>query len=261
MKYLIMIDCDGTLKHSDGTISVRSKKIISNLKENGNLIVLCTARPRYYTSKMALEINSDEYLISSNGTEIYDTRNKKIIWASYLEKRQIEKLYKYACSNNVRIIFVTENTEYATQFIRNDNQILLTDLNFNEVLNNNVKQVMIIGKEKDKITIIKDKIIAENELNIIDSSSTNREEVWFSVVSNTSSKGIALLKLADYLNIDYNNTIAIGNDKNDISMIQIAHIGVAVDNAQREVKEVANVITKSNDEDGVAVFLEDLNKK
>lgn len=90
----------------------------------------------------------------------------------------------------------------------------------------------------------------------MDSSKEDKEEIWFSVVSNNSSKGIALLKLAEYLNISNDKIIAIGNDNNDISMLDIANLSVVVSNATDEAKKHATLIIDSNDEDGVAKFLE-----
>lgn len=156
-------------------------------------------------------------------------------------------------------MFVLENTEYVTQFTRNDNQVLLTEDNFNEVINNKVKQVMVIGKEKKQINMFKEIVQSEYKMNILDSSKENSEETWFSVVSNEASKGIAVSKLAEYLNISKENIIAIGNDNNDISMIKIARLGVAVNNAEISVKEEADLIVASNDDDGVARFLNEFN--
>ena len=64
MKYLIAIDSDGTLRHSDGNISDKTKKIIKKVVECGNTVVICTARPRYYTLKVSNEVGLNEYLIS-----------------------------------------------------------------------------------------------------------------------------------------------------------------------------------------------------
>ena len=64
--------------------------------------------------------------------------------------------------------------------------------------------------------------------------------------------------MSDYLNIPIENTIAIGNDKNDISMFEVAGLSVAVDNASDDIKSKVDYITLSNDEDGVAVFLEEI---
>ena len=72
MKYLIAIDSDGTLRRSDGTISTDTKKIIKKLRDLGHTVVITTARPRYHTLKISNEVGIDDYLISSNGSEVYD---------------------------------------------------------------------------------------------------------------------------------------------------------------------------------------------
>ncbi|MEG0022439.1 MAG: Cof-type HAD-IIB family hydrolase [Bacilli bacterium] len=257
MNYLIAIDSDGTLRDSNGSISSRTKKIVKKLSSN-NVIVVCTARPRYHTLKISTELESKDFLISSNGTEIYDNKNSKIIWASYLNNNHCKKIFDYSIKNNIRIMYVIDNTEYVTQYTRNDNQILLNKNNFNKILAGKVKQIMVIGNDKEKIKKFKEVIIEEFSINVIDSSDEEKDEIWFSIVSNESSKGIALLKLADYLNISYEKIIAIGNDKNDISMLDIAKISVAVSNATEETKKHALIITDSNDNDGVAKFLETL---
>lgn len=257
MKYLIAIDSDGTLRHSDGTISDKTKLTIKKVIENGNLVVVCTSRPRYHTLKIAKEIGAIEYLISSSGSEIYDNVNKKIIWASYIDYNICLEMYNYANKNNIRIIFVIDNTEYVTMYTRNDNQKLLNNENYVEVLKQNIKQIMVIDRDKDKINYFREKIVNDYNLNIVDFSYGDIE-CWFSVVNGDVSKGIALLKLANYLNIPVKNTIAIGNDMNDISMLDVSGIGVSVDNASDIVKEHADIIIKDNDSDGVALFLKEL---
>ena len=67
MPYLIAIDSDGTLRHSDGSISTRTKKIIEKLVIKGNIVTICTARPRYHTLKISEEVGINGFLISSNG--------------------------------------------------------------------------------------------------------------------------------------------------------------------------------------------------
>ena len=258
MNYIIAIDSDGTLRRSDGEISKCTKEAISKQIKKKNVVVICTARPRYHTLKISNEAGASNYLISSNGSEIFDSENQKIIWATYLKAADCQKLYDYAQANNLRIMFVLENTEYVTRFVRNNSQILLTEKNLIEVLEGKVKQAMIIGKEKEKIMRFKKIVQTEYKMNILDSSKKDNIETWFSVVSNDASKGRALLKLAEYLNISSQNIIAIGNDNNDISMFKIAKISAAVSNGTKETLKNADIIIKSNDEDGVALFLDEL---
>lgn len=258
MAYLIAIDSDGTLRHSDGTITEKTKNVINEIIKKGHIVVICTARPRYHTLKICEEIGIKKYLISSNGTEVFDNINNKIIYSSYLSKDDCKKIYDDTLNNNIRAIFVSENVEYAIKFTRNDSQILLNNKNIDELLNKNIKQIMIIGKDKERIKKYQEEVKNKYNLNIIDASDDNKDEIWFSIISNNASKGIALQKLAKYLKIPIENTIAIGNDKNDVSMFQVAGISVAVSNADNDIKEKVNYVTLSNDEDGVAVFLETL---
>ncbi len=257
MKHLIAIDIDGTLRRSDGTISYKTKEIISKVLKD-NIVVICTARPRYYTLKVSSEVGAIDYLISSNGTEIYDNINKKVIYSEYLPVEICTKVYEDTKKMSLRTVFVSENTEYVTRFTRNDSQVLLEDKNAEVLLKRNIKQIMIIDKDKEVVKEYQKELQKEKEIALVDSSRNDKEEMWFSIISSISSKGNALKILADYLNIPLKDTIAIGNDNNDISMIKTAGVGVAVENATVDLKKYANIITDSNDLDGVAHYLETL---
>ncbi len=75
---------------------------------------------------------------------------------------------------------------------------------------------------------------------------------FFEVINKESNKGLGLKALADYLNVDKDEIIAVGDAGNDLDMIEFAGLGVAMENGHSNVKEAANYITKSNNEDGVA---------
>ena len=138
-------------------------------------------------------------------------------------------------------------------------KVKFDDKNEEMKINNDIwqRQYSLIFPPKDSQKISKPKI---SQLNMVDSSNFNKDYKSFSMISSNASKGNALKILANYLNIPMKNTIAIGNDKNDISMIKMAEIGVAVANATDDLKKYAKVITDSNDEDGVANYLEKLLK-
>ena len=256
---LILIDSDDTLKKTDGTISKRVKKAIHKNKEIGNRIIICTARPRYQTLDVMKEIGADGIIVSSNGSEIYDSDNKKIIFNSFIDKDLLIKLVKYAYSRDIRLILTTEDHEYVTKDIRNLNQELLDNTDYiNKLDKCNVKQCMFIDKKINEIYKIKDILSQNDKLHIVDEISENSSyaEKWFSVANSNCSKGNALKILSKHLNIPIKNTIAIGNDKNDISMFKEAGLSVAVANASDDIKSKVDHVTLSNDEDGVALFLE-----
>ena len=256
---LILIDSDDTLKKSDGTISERSKKAIRDNRKAGNIVVICTARPRYQTLEVMRDSDANCIVVSSNGAEIYDSRKEQVLFNSFIDKNLVIKLVEDAFVNDIRLILTTENIEYVTKEVRNPKQVLLSNADYVNVLSEcDIKQCMFIDEKKDKIYMEKEVISHFNELHIVDEISENSSyyEKWFSVSNVRCSKGNALKFLSDYLNIPIENTIAIGNDKNDISMFEVAGLSVAVDNASDDIKSKVDYITLSNDEDGVAVFLE-----
>lgn len=258
---LIFIDSDGTLKKTDGTISDRVKKAIEKNREVGNKIIICTARPRYQTLEVMKEAGSDSIIVSSNGSEIFDSNNNKVIFNSFIDIDSVIKLVKYAYSKDIRLILTMENYEYVTKEIRNSNQKLLNKHNYvEELTESNIKRCMFIDKKSEEIYKIKDILSENNKLHIVDEINENSsyEEKWFSVSNSNCSKGNALKIVSKYLNIPIENTITIGNDKNDISMFEVAGLSVAVANASDDIKNKVDHITLSNDEDGVAIFLETL---
>lgn len=258
---IIFIDSDGTLKKSDGTISERVKKAIQKHKQLGNKIIICTARPRYHTLEVMKESGADNIIISSNGSEIYDNENKNIIFNSFIDNDEVIKLVDYAYLKDVRLILTTEAYEYVTKSIRSSNQRLLDKKVYKKELRTcNIKQCMFIDKKVNEILKIKDIVSKKDKLKIVDEINENStyEEKWFSVANSNCSKGNAVSILENYFNISNENIIAIGNDKNDISMFEVAGLSVAVANASEDIKNKVDYVTLSNDEDGVALFLESL---
>ena len=260
-KKIIFIDSDGTLRDSSGVISERVKKAIQENIKKGNKIIISTSRPRYQIIKVVEEVLADDIVISSNGSEIYDSKNKRIIFNSFIEYDELIKLVEYAYLKDIRLILTMDDYDYVTKDIRNSNQKLLNKNDYkNELINCNVKQCMFIDKNSNEIFKLKDILSKNDKLNIVDESNEKSKccEKWFSIVNSNCSKGNAIKILIKYLNVPIENTIAIGNDKNDITMFEVAGLSVAVANASEDIKNKVDYITLSNDEDGVALFLESL---
>ncbi|MBR6603189.1 MAG: HAD-IIB family hydrolase, partial [Clostridia bacterium] len=84
------------------------------------------------------------------------------------------------------------------------------------------------------------------------------EKTLFEILPKGSGKGNVLPKLSEHLGIDMRKTIAVGDYHNDISMLKAAGLGIAVSNAQPEVKKAADMVTVSNDEDAIAKIISDI---
>lgn len=256
MKKLILIDSDETLRHTDGSISDRTKQIIRKNIDLGNYVCICTGRPRYHAEKVTTMAEAGNIIISSNGAEIYDIKDKKLINCVSVNTKSCKKLIQYAYKNNMRLILVVDDCEYVTKDVKNDRQKLL--LNEKEIDNLIIKQCMFTNKNIQKLMDAKNFVLLQKDVIIINESdnSLDWEEYWFSVADINASKGNALKFLLTYLKINKEDSIAIGNDYNDISMFKEAGISVAVANASDEIKKIANIVVKSNNDDGVAEFLE-----
>ena len=86
------------------------------------------------------------------------------------------------------------------------------------------------------------------------------DEIYYEILPKNSSKGNLLEKLAEILGVDMKNTIAVGDNDNDISMLETAGTGYAVSNASQGAKEAADIITVSNEEHAIAKIIEELDK-
>lgn len=259
-KHLIAIDSDGTLKNSEGKITERTSYIINKIIKEGHYVVICTARPRYHAVDISKKLNLSNYIISSNGAEVYDRLIDKVIYSKYISKALVKKIYDSAREYNIRTVYACDGIEYATQRIVNESQILLDDNNIAELLNSKIKHIIIVDDKIELVDKYREYVVKKFKAYIADKSSY-KDYNCFTITNRLTSKGNALKFLTKYLDISKSNIIAIGNDNNDISMIKYAKIGLAVDNSTDYLKKVADKIIPSNDDEGVYQFLYEWNNK
>ncbi len=253
MKYLILIDIDGTLETDNKSVSSRVTDTIKKITKQGHIVVLASGRPRYNVINEKNKTNSSNYIISSNGAEIFDDTNNMVIYGTYLPVNELLQILNYATKLKVKIKIAKENFEYINYQKENNCQILIDDLK--KVITPNIKQVMFISHSNIKLEKLKKYITKISNIKIVKESTYNQTP-WFSIINQNASKGNMLKILAKHLNIPLENTIAIGNDYNDLSMLNAAHNSYATENANNIVKAHAKYITYSNNQDGVAIVLE-----
>ncbi|MFR2585936.1 MAG: Cof-type HAD-IIB family hydrolase [Bacilli bacterium] len=252
MKYLILIDIDGTLENDKNVVSPKTIKAIEKITNQGHIVVLASGRARCSVIKVKNQIHSSNYIITSNGAEIYNTFNNLIVYGSYLPIKELLQICNYASKLKIKIKIAKGNYEYINYPKENNYQTIIND--FKTIINQNIKQVMFIS-QNNKLKKLKSYIKKMSNIKIIRESTYNQTP-WFSIVNQGASKGNMLKILADKLNIPIKNTIAIGNDYNDLSMINSANDSYAMANANNIVKTHAKYITYSNNDDGVAIALE-----
>ena len=180
---------------------------------------------------------------------------RKII--EILEKDNI----KYRCYDDDS--FYTTNMDYITEKYMKWNEIQKPEDKINIVLLNNpyevveknikIYKIIVMEEDNEKLNELKDIFLKECEVEIV-SSWANSFDIMYKCVS----KGNALKKLCDKLNISKEEVIAIGDNENDLSMIKFAGCGVAMGNAEEIVKKEANIIADTNNNDGVGKIINQL---
>lgn len=269
MKKLVFVDSDGTLKNNDGVISDKTKNILTQLKKINIEVVIATGRPRYHALKVKENSNASRYIISSNGAEIYDVVNDEVVYASYMSNEDVLKIADITKKTGARAIFTVDDKEVVTDVIKNEHQVLLNEDLKTYLNTHRVKQIFIRSDEEEEAIKTYNLIKDINNVRIVNESSyfsTNvieKKGIWFSVANKEVNKGKAIMALCEHLNVNLADTYGFGNDYNDIEMFKVVNHSIVMNNANEDLKKMAKIIAKSNDEDGVALFLEELflNKK
>lgn len=255
MYKLIAMDFDGTLLTTDKKITDKTKNTILKYKKSGYTIVGVTAR-NLGSVKSVCDINMFDYLILNNGSYIYDINNNKGTYEGIISKDDYNIITKQFKDISYRIDYCSAGYYYYNDktiinhpFIKNINDI--KDIK-EEIIRMNIHIL-----DQEKIDYYRD-LINNNYKNIncfIMQDSDNPTK-WLVLNPKGINKGVTLNKLGKKLNIDSKEMIFFGDGFNDLEVIELVGCGVAMSNAFDQVKAKTKYITLSNNEDGIAIFLE-----
>lgn len=267
MKYkLLVLDVDGTLLNDAKEISKRTLAALLKVQQMGVRIVLASGRPTYGLMPLAklLELgNYGGFILSYNGGQIISADNGEILFERRINPEMIPYLEKKARKNEFAI------------FTYHDD-VILTDSPDNihiqrEAMLNDLKIVqeeelsIAIDFAPCKCMLVSDDEMALQELEdhwkrrLNGALDVFRSEPYFlEVVPCAINKANTLGVLLEQLEIEREDVIAIGDGVCDVTMIQLAGMGVAMGNAQDSVKACADWVTDSNEDEGVAVAVEKL---
>lgn len=262
----IFIDIDGTLRDNNRNISERNIAAIKKVTSKGILVVLCSGRPRKYTENISRECHASKYIITSNGGNIYNYEDNEIMYVNVMDKQACIKLYEIAEKVDARFIMNVGENRVVTKLKHLDGSEEKLEEPIEKFVNeNDIVQCVIADEDFEKIKKIKTEVenIENVEIKNQHKSLTNSEvpkigTIYYDVANKESCKGNAIKEFCKKLNIDLRDTVAIGDNYNDASMFKVVGHSVVMGNANDEVKKYADEITASNEENGVAVFLEKL---
>lgn len=260
---LVAIDIDGTLLDSNRKISPKVKETLKKANDSGMYIVLCTGRPLPGVKEQLAELDlygDNDYVITYNGSLVQATKSNEIIsqyTLSYDDFLEIELMARKVGAHLHTIddtAIYTANRDIGKYTVH---EAYLVDMPLKyRTVDEMTPDLSIIKMMMIDEPEILDKAISQLPEEFINKYTTVKStDFYYEILNKEASKGNALAKLAEHLGISQAETMAIGDNENDLSMIEYAGIGVAMGNATDSVKQAADVQTTSNDEDGVAEIL------
>ena len=264
----IALDLDGTLTNHDKVVTQKTREALLQAEAEGVVIILASGRPTYGIEPVAECLELDKrggYILSYNGGNIVNAKTGEKLFAQFLPDEMIPILYRYAKEKNHALLGYAGN-EIITEmpddpYVKEESRINKMNIrkveNLFEALEPHPTKLLMTGDPADMLK-------AENELSEIlgDRMDIFRSAPFFlELVPKGIDKAKSLLRLLSKINLTPADMIAFGDGYNDLSMLKLAGMGVAMQNAAPEVRAEADYITLSNEEDGVAAALEHFCKK
>lgn len=262
---LIALDLDKTLLSSKG-LTENTKICLEEAISRGIQVVIATGRPFSALPESLYGINGLDYVITSNGAHIVDLRSGQFIYSDYLSSEASSWCLKCfrdlgfpvevfsggkAYTDTVRY----EKCRKGIKVIEGAEYVLRTRIPVDDIWNtwndhiNEIENINIIFEDQEDKRRIRDYLISNEDIGFTVTSSTSYN---LEIGGENTSKANALKEFSSISGIPLSGVMSFGDSPNDIAMIRESGFGVAMENALPEVKDAADHVTASNDDDGVA---------
>ena len=287
MLKLVAIDLDGTMLNQYGIVTQKTKNSIKKAQENGMEIMIASGRPIDSVKTISKEIGSENYFISGNGSIIYDIKKDEIIYENVLKKQKALEIIKICEENSIFYNVYTEkeiiakNLQYNVLYYHKENltkseedkthvNIVEDIYDYIEKTDSKVLKVMICDKHQTIFNAIIRKLKEVEDIEVLEVSHMSRKiirqgteeipiEYFYTEISAKNvDKWTALEFLKEKLQISSEEIVAIGDNVNDKKMIEKSGYGIAMGQSAPQIKEIADYVTDSNVDDGVANALDKL---
>lgn len=261
---LIALDMDGTLLNSHKKISKPTIKAIEKAIDNNKQVVLSTGRAVAELELYKNELASIQYGVLESGSLVYDFKDQKIIYQEIIPFSLIKKILEFVCDEDIMIHFLTNGKSIIHRNNRNNlkkyqmqiyqslfNKIATPIDNFYEYAKNNK-----IEKINLYHTCSQARENTYNKLKELPLTFTFAETSSLEISPLNITKAHGLIKLCNYLKININNTIAVGDANNDFDVLKAAGLAIGMQNANSKIKNICDVIVSDNDHDGCKEAIE-----
>ena len=254
---LVATDLDGTLLRSDGSVSERTRRALRRARDGGMQVTLVTARAPRWLQELVDDLDlGSGYAVCSNGAIVYDfARGAPFAHhelAAHVAARIVDKLRAAAPG----VAFAAERESVA---FREPHYVPLWPA---PGMDEGLDALEFVAEPVSKLIVQHPRLSQKELFELVagicgeEATATISGEVLVEVSAAGVTKAYALAALCEEIAVDSQSVVAFGDMPNDIPMLQWAGRGIAVENAHPDVIAVADEVTSSNDEDGVALALE-----
>lgn len=257
---MICLDIDGTLLNSKHQITDEVKSAINIAVNEKNIpVILVSARMPKGITFLQRELEIEQPIICYSGALILDKDNN-VLSKEFISVPNLDEVYKLTKSHNIHMSLYKDNEWYIEEmdyWAKQESEItnIIPKIkDFNELMQlwreeGAGPNKILCMANPEEISVLKENI-HDNSLNIYPSKPT-----YLEIMPGKASKTSAINCLQKKFNVDKTEIIAMGDNYNDIDMIEYAGLGIAMGNAPEDVKKHADYVTSTNDEDGVAEAL------
>lgn len=257
---LLAVDLDDTLLNEKSEVSAANKEAIQEAVRRGVIVTIATGRMFESAQKIAKEIGIDAALIAYNGALVQTAVSEEVLMKQCLdedaaqavldlfrEKGWYIQLYR---GDKLYVDTVTDDTRDYEDRVKTK-AVAIGDALYADP--KNILKMLAIN-DAEKLDFVEQTVQSAFRGKVFAPRSRPR---LLEIVNAKVNKGEALRFVAERFGVKREEVMAIGDSNNDIAMLEYAGVGVAMENASERVKEVADVMTKSNKEDGVAAAIKE----
>lgn len=264
MKKIIAVDIDGTLLNSKREITEKTKNTLIKAQELGHIVVIASGRDPLGVLPFADILEFEKYgglLSNFNGGRITNYKTKEVIINHPMDINLAKEILQFA-EKNLKMHYIL----YTDDCVVTSSEETYT---LKEICDKAFTHYEVIEDLAYSLDFAPNKILFSQDPKLIDEDAKKLKDNFFEKTAQVKStpyfyeimpkgidKGKSLKEIAKYFDMDMKDVIAFGDEENDLTMIEMAGVGVVMGNGTDFMKEKADFITKSNDEDGIAYYLE-----
>ncbi len=263
-KKILVLDIDGTLVNSKKEITPETLKYLLMIQEQGHIVALASGRPYPGMKAFAKQLKLQEfggYVLAFNGGKVISCKTDEVVFQKAIPNSYLKIIYDYAIAHQIgmvtykgdEVLTGTEIDGYMEYEARLNSMVIHKVDNFLEAVDFDMTKCLLTA-EPDKAEIYEKELseLLAPELNVFRS-----EPYFIEITTKGVDKAESVDKLVNTIGMRQEDTICCGDGFNDLTMVQYGGVGVAMGNAQQIVKDNADYITASCDEDGIVQVIKE----